>query len=68
MHEPAAQGLTEAQGLQGEHNGPQGLQPTPASGLQGAHIDAQGAVLGAQPKLLPALAGAALGLPEVSSA
>ena len=65
---PAAHGLTEAQGLHGEQRGPQGLQPTEASGLQGAHIDAQGAVFGAQPMLLPAVAAAAVGLPDMSSA
>jgi hypothetical protein len=65
---PAAQGFTEAQGLQGEQSGPQGLQPIEASGLQGAHMEAQGAVFGTQPMLVPAVAEAALGLPDMPSA
>ncbi len=65
---PAAQGLTEAQGLHGAQSGPQGLHPTDASGLHGAHIDAQGAVLGPQFMLFPAEAEAAAGLADRSSA
>ena len=65
---PAAHGLTEAQGLQGAQSGPQGLQPIEASGLQGAHMDAQGAVFGTQPMLLPAVAAAAVGLLALLSA